>query len=307
MQNGINIGINALASIVQVQPSAANDHQNVVIDCLEDKDETLRRKTLDLLYRMTSANNVNIICTKLLDSLRDSVDTFLRTELVAKITELAEKFAPDTIWLKYSYFFHFCFLHFVHTFLCVFLFFVLFFFSNCVCVCKCKTLCMWKHKQNTTKNGYCEFRYLETMSDVFELGADLVKPEMAHNFIRTLAMGIEESEDAESEEDVAQYAGDFFLELLETKHRIPAVLLKVIAWVLGEYGHVATGQPVSQEVTEEQKTEENITVMDVIRRMWKVVEAQGLTKTKQNHKSLFFLVCLLCLVLFWFLCFIVVS
>eukprot|EP01083_Nonionella_stella_P274151 930518_1 len=45
------LGINALESI-------ANEHQMIVIDCFEDKDETLRRKILDLLYKMTSENNV---------------------------------------------------------------------------------------------------------------------------------------------------------------------------------------------------------------------------------------------------------
>ena len=85
------LGINALASIVQVQPQAANEHQMVVIDCLEDKDETLRRKTLDLLYRMTNEHNVNVICAKLIASLKDSVDIYLRQELIDKITSLAEK------------------------------------------------------------------------------------------------------------------------------------------------------------------------------------------------------------------------
>lgn len=212
------LGINALASIVQVNPGAANEHQMVVIDCLEDRDETLRRKTLDLLFRMTNENNVNVICTKLIASLKDSVDVFLRRELVEKITSLAEKYAPDTIW------------------------------------------------------------FIETMSDVFELGAELVKPQFAHNFVKTLAEGIAENEeDDESDEDIKQYAADFFYEVLNTKTRIPNILMKIVCWVLGEYGQVCTGQSVLMEGNDEYKNDDDIEfigALSVILRLWMTIEKQ---------------------------------
>lgn len=43
------IGIKGLASIVKDHPSYAADHQMAVIDCLEDPDETLKRKTVSIL------------------------------------------------------------------------------------------------------------------------------------------------------------------------------------------------------------------------------------------------------------------
>lgn len=59
-----------------------NKHQMVVIDCLEDLDETIRRRTLSLLYTMTNANNVTVIVKKLLEFAKKSLDSHMREELI---------------------------------------------------------------------------------------------------------------------------------------------------------------------------------------------------------------------------------
>eukprot|EP00434_Breviolum_minutum_P043252 symbB.v1.2.038545.t1/scaffold6037.1/size21546/1 len=92
------LGVTGLAQIVQVNPAYAAEHQMVVVDCLEDPDETLKRKTLDLLFRMTNPQNVVVVVDKLTFHLRTSVDAHLRRDLVQKITSLAERFAPDNEW-----------------------------------------------------------------------------------------------------------------------------------------------------------------------------------------------------------------
>lgn len=92
------LGVTGLAQIVQVNASYASEHQMVVVDCLEDSDETLKRKTLDLLYRMTNPQNVEVVADKLTSNLRTSVDLHLRRELVERISSLAERFAPNNEW-----------------------------------------------------------------------------------------------------------------------------------------------------------------------------------------------------------------
>lgn len=92
------LGINGLVAIVNDHPKYATAHQMAVLDCLEDSDETLKRKTLDLLYRMTNTQNVEIVCSKLLEHLRTSADTFIRQDLVHKITSAAERYAPTNSW-----------------------------------------------------------------------------------------------------------------------------------------------------------------------------------------------------------------
>jgi AP-4 complex subunit epsilon-1 len=92
------IGIKGLAAIVKDHPKYAADHQMAVIDCLEDTDETLKRKTLDLLFKMTNAVNVEFIVDKLLASLASATDDHFRTDLVARITLCAERFAPSNFW-----------------------------------------------------------------------------------------------------------------------------------------------------------------------------------------------------------------
>lgn len=47
---------------------------------------------------MTNPANVIVIVEKLLSYLRTTVDVFLRKDLVPRITQLAERFAPDNAW-----------------------------------------------------------------------------------------------------------------------------------------------------------------------------------------------------------------
>lgn len=92
------LGVTGLAMIVETHPQYAAQHQMSVMDCLEDPDETLQRKTLDLLYRMTNPVNVEFITDKLLDFLSGTTDLFLKQQLTTRVCSVAERYAPSNAW-----------------------------------------------------------------------------------------------------------------------------------------------------------------------------------------------------------------
>eukprot|EP01065_Artemidia_motanka_P047938 TRINITY_DN7608_c0_g4_i1.p1 TRINITY_DN7608_c0_g4~~TRINITY_DN7608_c0_g4_i1.p1 ORF type:complete len:1023 (+),score=422.67 TRINITY_DN7608_c0_g4_i1:112-3069(+) len=92
------LGITALSRIVLINPAYAVEHQHIVIDCLEDHDETIRRKTLDLLYAMTNENNVEVIVLRLIKFLATAHDVYLKADLVHNICDLAYRFYPTMEW-----------------------------------------------------------------------------------------------------------------------------------------------------------------------------------------------------------------
>ena len=55
-------------------------------------------QTLDLLFKMTNPMNVVVIADRLIGYLRQTRDEYIRSDLVARITQLAERFAPDNQW-----------------------------------------------------------------------------------------------------------------------------------------------------------------------------------------------------------------
>lgn len=68
------------------------------MDCLESNDETLKKETMELLYKMTNIKNVEAIVGRLILFLKTSSDSFFRRNLVNKITSLADRHSPSNEW-----------------------------------------------------------------------------------------------------------------------------------------------------------------------------------------------------------------
>ncbi|XP_006895376.1 PREDICTED: AP-4 complex subunit epsilon-1 [Elephantulus edwardii] len=92
------LGLKALTYVIQQDPSLALQHQMTIIECLDHPDPIIKRETLELLYRITNAQNITVIVQKMLEYLHQSKEEYIIVNLVGKIAELAEKYAPGNAW-----------------------------------------------------------------------------------------------------------------------------------------------------------------------------------------------------------------
>ena len=94
-------GIIGLGLIIQINPKYVMNFQNIIVDCMEVNDETLKKYTFNLLYKMTSVKNVEIIVEKMIKYLQDLKKiekSDYNIEVLKKIMELIERFAPRKDW-----------------------------------------------------------------------------------------------------------------------------------------------------------------------------------------------------------------
>lgn len=93
------LGLDTMAHLAARSDSLAvvKKHQDTVIYSLKDRDISIRRRALDLLYSMCDGSNAKIIVGELLKYL-SVADYTLREEMVLKIAILTEKFATEYEW-----------------------------------------------------------------------------------------------------------------------------------------------------------------------------------------------------------------
>ncbi|KAM3264156.1 AP-4 complex subunit epsilon [Capsicum annuum] len=195
------LGIDALGRLIKISAEIAEQHQLAVIDCLEDPDDTLKRKTFELLYKMTKPSNVEVIVDRMIDYMMSINDNHYKTEIASRCVELAEQFAPSNQW-------------FIQVHLVLQINFHIVF---CIVV-------------PTTVFSMC----FQTMNKVFEHAGDLVNLKVAHNLMRLIAEGFGE-EDETADSQLRSSAVESYLRIMG-EPKLPSAFLQVICWVLGEYG-----------------------------------------------------------------------
>ncbi|KAK5582543.1 hypothetical protein RB653_004128 [Dictyostelium firmibasis] len=100
-QNLKYLGLLALNNIMKIHPKAVSEHRDLVLNCLEDDDTSIRLRALDLLPGMTSKKNIGDIVLKLLDHL-DTAEGQYKDQIIEKIIELCSmgtyQFITDFEW-----------------------------------------------------------------------------------------------------------------------------------------------------------------------------------------------------------------
>jgi AP-4 complex subunit epsilon-1 len=158
-----------------------------VVDCLEDADDTLKIKTLDLLYKMTNKQNVEAIVEKLLSYLKEApIESSVRKDLVIKINSLGEKYSPNKNW------------------------------------------------------------YVRTMNRLYEMGGDLITPDLSNKFISSICEYEKEIDGDKFRDSTIK----IYLKILKKNPNIPDSMLQVISWIMGEYGAKLTNQKKMLKIIE---------------------------------------------------------
>lgn len=137
----------------------------------QDPDDTLKRKTFELLYKMTKSSNVEVIVDRMIDYMISINDNHYKTEIASRCVELAEQFAPSNHWfIQVSA--------------------ILPFSPDCLF-----NFILFGLNTNLLLSCFTYVFTIQTMNTVFERAGDLVNIKVAHKLMRLIAEGFGEDDD----------------------------------------------------------------------------------------------------------------
>ena len=166
-------GINGLTLIIQINPNYVMSHQKVIVDCLEENDETLKKNTFELLYKMTNLKNVEVIVDKMMNYLKHTtLENQSKKDILQKITELTERFAPNKTW------------------------------------------------------------FIKVMNDLFVNFGDMITDDILSKLVAIINEWESETDDLN---EFKKYTIENYATIVENYSVLPESLVKLMAWVIGEY------------------------------------------------------------------------
>lgn len=74
--------------IIDTHPKAVTQHKDIIMTCLDDKDESIRLRALDLISRMVTKTTIMEIVAKLLDHAKKTENMIYRDDLVSKLIQM---------------------------------------------------------------------------------------------------------------------------------------------------------------------------------------------------------------------------
>lgn len=80
-----------MSKILKTHPKSVQAHKDLILACLDDKDESIRLRALDLLYGMVSKKNLMEIVKKLLGHMERAEGSCYRDELLFKVIEICSQ------------------------------------------------------------------------------------------------------------------------------------------------------------------------------------------------------------------------
>jgi len=80
-----------MSKILTTHPKSVQTHKDLVMRCLDDKDESIRLRALDLLYGMVGKKNLMEIVKKLMVHMEKAEGTTYRDELLSKIVQICSQ------------------------------------------------------------------------------------------------------------------------------------------------------------------------------------------------------------------------
>lgn len=90
-QNLKYLGLLAMSKILKTHPKSVQSHKDLILACLDDKDESIRLRALDLLYGMVSKKNLMEIVNRLLGHMERAEGSVYRDELLLKVIEICSQ------------------------------------------------------------------------------------------------------------------------------------------------------------------------------------------------------------------------
>lgn len=80
-----------MSKILKTHPKSVQAHKDLILACLDDKDESIRLRALDLLYGMVSKKNLMEIVRRLLGHMERAEGSAYRDELLFKVIEICSQ------------------------------------------------------------------------------------------------------------------------------------------------------------------------------------------------------------------------
>merc|ERR1719466_78975 len=87
-QNLMYLGLLAMSKILKTNPKSVSGHKDLIMGCLDDADDSIRLRALDLLSGMVSKKNLMEIVKKLMTHMAKAEGTTYRDELLNKIIQI---------------------------------------------------------------------------------------------------------------------------------------------------------------------------------------------------------------------------